>query len=262
MSIESDERRQLDGRGASMIDRKPFENGSNPGREREEAVLRGVSGWLEPLKPWLARRNGISSAFRSRHMGNVGSEDLSSLTNLRDVVLWGVPLYAPGAGLHDELVGKEGAYVRLLQTLGLLRRAGAMVELRTVVMQPNLGTIPRLASFIAAHLRWIARWAIMQMECRGYARLHWQSLFVDTSRQFAPIAAAIRIAEIAEFHVSLFNFPRCTVPPEYRGLAERSISDWKRRYLPVCETCTERAACAGFFQWHPSDYGFEGLVPL
>jgi hypothetical protein len=72
MSIESDERRQLDGRGASMIDRKPFENGSNPGREREEAVLRGVSGGLEPSKPWLARRNGISSAFRSRHMGNVG----------------------------------------------------------------------------------------------------------------------------------------------------------------------------------------------
>ena len=55
-----------------MIDRKPFENGSNPGREREEAVLRGVSGWLEPSVPWLARRNGISSAFRSRHMGNVG----------------------------------------------------------------------------------------------------------------------------------------------------------------------------------------------
>jgi hypothetical protein len=54
-----------------MIDRKPSENGSNPGREREEAVLRGVSGWLEPSEPWLARRNGISSAFRSRHMGNV-----------------------------------------------------------------------------------------------------------------------------------------------------------------------------------------------
>ena len=55
-----------------MIDRKPFENGSNPSREREEAVLRGVSGWLEPSEPWLACRNGISSAFRSRHMGNVG----------------------------------------------------------------------------------------------------------------------------------------------------------------------------------------------
>ena len=55
-----------------MIDRKPSEKGSNPGREREEAVLRGVSVGLEPSKPWLAHRNGISSAFRSRHMGTVG----------------------------------------------------------------------------------------------------------------------------------------------------------------------------------------------
>jgi hypothetical protein len=62
MSIESDERRKLDGRGAPMIDRKPFENGSNPSREREEAVLRGVSGWLEPSEPWLARR----TAYRRR----------------------------------------------------------------------------------------------------------------------------------------------------------------------------------------------------
>jgi hypothetical protein len=72
ISIESDERPQLDGRGVSMIDRKPFENGSNPDREREEAIMRGVRGGLEPSKPWLARRNGISSTFRSRHMGNVG----------------------------------------------------------------------------------------------------------------------------------------------------------------------------------------------
>jgi His-Xaa-Ser system radical SAM maturase HxsC len=189
-------------------------------------------------------------------------EDLPALTYLRDVVLWGVPLYAPGPALHDELVGKTGAYARLLKTLDLLGQAGATVELRTVVMQPNLGAIPRLASFVATHLRWIAWWAIMQIECRGYARLHWRSLFVDTSRQFTPIATAIRIAELAELHVSLFNFPRCTVPPEYRSLTERSISDWKQRFLPVCERCTQRAACTGFFHWHPADHGYDGLTAL
>jgi hypothetical protein len=72
MSIDSDERRQLDGRGASMIDREPFENDSNLSRECEQPFLRGVSGWLEPSKPWLARQNGILSVFRSWHMGNVG----------------------------------------------------------------------------------------------------------------------------------------------------------------------------------------------
>ena len=52
-----------------MIDRKPFKNGSNPSREREEAVLRGVSGWLEPSDPWLARRNGISSGVQEPAYG-------------------------------------------------------------------------------------------------------------------------------------------------------------------------------------------------
>ena len=52
-----------------MIDRKPFKNGSNPSREREEAVLRGVSGWLEPSEPWLARRNGISSGVQEPAYG-------------------------------------------------------------------------------------------------------------------------------------------------------------------------------------------------
>ena len=65
-----------------MIDRKPFENGSNPGREREEAVLRGVSGWLEPSEPWLACRNGISSAFRSQHMGNVGTNGVPGASTM------------------------------------------------------------------------------------------------------------------------------------------------------------------------------------
>jgi hypothetical protein len=45
-----------------MIDRKPFENGSNPSREREEAVLRGVSGWLEPSEPGLR----VGTAYRRR----------------------------------------------------------------------------------------------------------------------------------------------------------------------------------------------------
>jgi hypothetical protein len=72
MSIDSDERRQLDGRGASMIGLEPFENDSKPGRKCEEPVLRGVSGWLEPSKPWLARQNNISSVSRSWHMGNIG----------------------------------------------------------------------------------------------------------------------------------------------------------------------------------------------
>ena len=66
MSIESDERRQLDGRGASMIDRKPFETAQTGAASAKRRF------WLEPSEPWLPYRNGIASAFRNRHMGKVG----------------------------------------------------------------------------------------------------------------------------------------------------------------------------------------------
>lgn len=230
----------------------------------------GISGG-EPLllkAPLLAWLRGLAEARPdiTFHVLTNGQHlewaDADALAELRGNVLWGVPLYAPAAGPHDSLVGKAGAFERLLQSLDLLRAAGAAVELRTVVMRPNLPAMPRLASFVATHLRWVTRWALMQLECRGYARLNWQSLFADTSAHFAPIAAAARIAEIAGIAVSLFNFPLCTVPEEWRELAAPSISDWKQRFMPACAICARRADCGGFFAWHPDEHGFSGLRPL
>jgi hypothetical protein len=65
-----------------------IENGSTRAASAKGRVLRGVSGWLEPSEPWLARRNGISSAFRSRHMGNVGSYGRISLQPTETRACW------------------------------------------------------------------------------------------------------------------------------------------------------------------------------
>ena len=56
-----------------MIDRKPSENGQTRGASPKSAVLRSVT-WLAPALEALpcAPERRISSAFRSRHMGNVG----------------------------------------------------------------------------------------------------------------------------------------------------------------------------------------------
>jgi MoaA/NifB/PqqE/SkfB family radical SAM enzyme len=64
--------------------------------------------------------------------------DASSLVRLSPSVVWGIPLYAPGRGLHDAIVKKEGAYDRLMQSLALLARTGARIELRTVAMANNV----------------------------------------------------------------------------------------------------------------------------
>lgn len=230
----------------------------------------GISGG-EPtllkgdLLPWLEDMTRARPDVRFHILSNAqhfSEDDLPVLKRLAAFVLWGIPLYGPEAASHDSLVGKEGAFARLVQSLDLCARAGASVELRTVVMRPNLPLLPRLASFVGRHLPWIEFWAIMQLEHIGYARLHWDALFADTSRTFAPLATALRIADASQIPVSLYNFPRCTVPAEFRALAACSISDWKRKYLAACDDCSERHLCGGFFEWQPQENSYEGVRPL
>jgi His-Xaa-Ser system radical SAM maturase HxsC len=171
-------------------------------------------------------------------------------------VLWGVPLYSADAGVHDRIVGKDGAHRRVLDNLGLLCRAGAHVELRTVVMQPHGAGLPALARLVANKVSFAARWAIMQLENIGYGRKNWRELFADTSVEFEPVGAAVDYARSRGIDAQLFNFPLCTVPEAYRHLAPSTISDWKRKYLPECADCRLREACSGFFDWHPAQHGY------
>jgi His-Xaa-Ser system radical SAM maturase HxsC len=177
-------------------------------------------------------------------------------------ILWGIPLYAADPSLHDQIVGKTGAYERLTQSFSLLARIGVAVELRTVLMTSNVAALERLAGFIAAQLPFIAVWAIMQLENIGYGRMNWDRLFFDSGRSFAPVGAAIDTARARGVAVSLYNFPLCTVPPAYREFSHASISDWKRRYLVPCAECRLQGNCGGFFAWYPENRGFTTVGPV
>lgn len=176
-------------------------------------------------------------------------------------VQWGIPLYARTAALHDRIVGKEGAFERLQESLAYLISAGAIVELRTVLLTENIEDLPALARFVVSRLSFVDAWSIMQLENIGYARARWKQLYVDHSEHFEPIARALEISILQGVHARLFNFARCTVPSEFRQYAAASISDWKRRYASACSSCAERDLCSGFFEWHP-DPELIGVTPL
>jgi His-Xaa-Ser system radical SAM maturase HxsC len=180
----------------------------------------------------------------------------------RDRVLWGVPLYSATPSVHDEIVGKVGAYKTLEQGLAVLLRAGASVELRTVVLQQNWNDLPALSEFISTRLGFISFWAVMQLERIGYGRMNWTSSFKDTSTDFDPLARAIDIASARGIQAWLYNFPACSVPSPYRAHAPSTISDWKRKYLDFCDSCDARETCGGFFQWYDHAEGFSALGPL
>ena len=193
----------------------------------------------------------------AQHFEPTDVEALDRIPRAR--VIWGVPLYAASASLHDDIVGKAGAYDRLLSSLALMCRAGLVIELRTVLMRPNAEALPELAQFASTHLPFLSVWAIMQLENIGFARKNWDSLFFDNAADFSPVAAAIDIASGRGLSVALYNFPLCTVPATYRNKAAASISDWKRRYLELCDDCELKAGCGGFFEWYPKERGFSRL---
>lgn len=193
--------------------------------------------------------------FDEEDVGLLASESMRK-------VLWGVPLYSANPELHDDLVGKQGAFHKLQQGLSILAKAGASVELRTVVMQQNAAHLPALARFISRHVPFASPWAIMQLENTGYARNRWNQLFFDHSQDFGLIAEAIDTARISGLSAILYNFPLCTVPPAYRRFAPSTISDWKRRFESVCEGCVARKWCSGFFEWHPTQASYERLGAL
>jgi His-Xaa-Ser system radical SAM maturase HxsC len=216
---------------------------------------------LDMLERVLTRRPDLSFHVLS----NGQHFDESDVARLRDPIYrrvqWGIPLYAATPDLHDDIVGKAGAFTRLQQTFALLITAGASVELRTVLLSNNIDALPELAQYITSRLRFLDAWSIMQLENIGFARGRWSRLYVDHSLNFGPIADAVSTALLYGVKARLFNFARCTVPGEFRDYAVASISDWKRRYARACDACSERDRCAGFFEWHP-DPDAVGVTPL
>jgi His-Xaa-Ser system radical SAM maturase HxsC len=176
-------------------------------------------------------------------------------------VVWGIPLYAPEATLHDEIVGKRGAFARLTESFAHLFLAGARVELRTVLTAQTLPVLAELSRLVVLDLPHIEQWSLMGLENIGFARSRWNELQIDLPEDFGPIGLALDRARLHGVPARLFNIPLCKVPPAFRNLAVASISDWKQRFGSRCRGCSARHDCAGFFEWHPDEL-VEGVTPL
>lgn len=237
----------------------------------EPGTLIGVSGgeptlYKDALFGMLERVLSVRPDLEFHVLSNAQHFETDDVPRLRDPVYrrvsWGIPLYAAEPHLHDEIVGKAGAFSRLEESFAHLLHAGARIELRTVLLTSNLDTLPALARRVATRLRFVEVWSIMQLEKIGFAKNRWAQLHVDHAAHFGPIAAALDSAALHGVAAQLFNFPLCTLPPPYRRLAVASISDWKRKYTSACASCSEQANCCGFFEWHPDDEALAGVNPL
>jgi His-Xaa-Ser system radical SAM maturase HxsC len=242
-----------------------------------QAVLlapRGITIGLSGGEPTLHKRDLLSFLSKatsarpdlSFHILTNGQhfewEDLDTLSRFSpSAVVWGVPLYAKSSQIHDEIVGKSGAFESVMKGLSILGQAGAAIELRTVILTRNAEELAGLATLIGKQLPFISTWAIMQLENIGYGKKNWRELFYDNSIDFGPIARALEVSRLYGQTVRLYNFPLCSIPEGFRRHSVRSISDWKRKYLELCSTCAQRNVCGGFFSWYDHRFGFENVRP-
>ncbi len=211
---------------------------------------------FEFLRETMARRHDIDFHIltNAQHFGRADLAELRDLDLSR--ILWGVPVYSSAGAIHDQIVGKQGAFEQVRKNLSVLCEAGARIELRTVLMKPNAPGLLDLAKFVAVTLPFTDTWAIMQLENIGYGRQNWGSLFFDSSLGFDLVGKALDFAVSRGINTKLYNFPLCTVPADYRVFAPSTISDWKRAYVADCADCDLRNECGGFFEWHPKAHGY------
>jgi His-Xaa-Ser system radical SAM maturase HxsC len=176
--------------------------------------------------------------------------------------LWGVPLYSATPVVHDRIVKKIGAFEQLRMGLDIMAEGGLHLELRTVLLRDNYSELPNLARLVAKQFDYIDVWAIMQLEKIGFASNRWTELFHDHTQDIDVLEDTVAYAKAFGLDVSLFNFPRCTLPISLRGIAAASISDWKADYAQECDSCDEKPVCGGLFAWHKTleDYAIRGPV--
>jgi hypothetical protein len=124
----------------------------------------------------------------------------------------------PGAALqHDYVVQQAGAFDETVVGLQNLGRFGVPVEIRVVVHRQT------------------------------FAVSNFADLWIDPWDYHKELTAAITFLAARGMKVWIYNLPLCLVPHELWRFCQRSISDWKNEYLPVCGTCAVRRFCGGFF---------------
>ncbi|EGH72839.1 His-Xaa-Ser system radical SAM maturase HxsC [Pseudomonas syringae] len=187
-------------------------------------------------------------------------EDLNRLTH--PSVTWGVPLYADNATDHDEVVNAPGAFTQTMAGLYNLQRAGQRIEIRMVLSKLTAARLPEWSHFVFRNLPFTRHVALMGIENTGLAKKNYDALWIDPADFQDQLALAAHFLDIRGIAVSVYNLPLCVLEPTLGKFYRQSISDWKNLFIPSCEACSAKHACAGFFKSHSPRWQSRDIHPL
>lgn len=174
------------------------------------------------------------------------AQQIASLSNYGEII-FGIPLYAASAEVHDQLVGSQGAFRDTVTGLINAGNSGIPIELRIIPTKLNYQQIPALVEFSARVFSSLSQISIMNLEPTGWAKKNWLDLYMSPDLYADKLTDAIKFSKLSRIPVALFNYPRCHLPEKIRQFSVKSISDWKNYYPDECKDCLEKLACGGYF---------------
>jgi len=185
-----------------------------------------------------------------------------TLAGLQGRTSWLVPLYGHADFLHDFVVQSPGAFDETIAGLLNLRQHEQAVQLRIVLIEPTLRSLPPLAEFIARNLPFVREVALMACEPTGYALANADVCKVDLLDWSSTLTHACAVLRRHRIPYLFMNAPLCALPRSLWSDARRSISDWKNVYAAECERCAVKADCSGLFAWHERGWKPAAIQPI
>lgn len=177
-----------------------------------------------------------------------------------DKIFVGVPLHSDYSKDHDKIAGAKNAFNETMLGLYNLADEGIAIELRVVINLLNYQRLPFIAEYIFKNLPFVSWVALMAMEDTGLATKNAKLIWIDPIDYIPQLCEAINYLTEWNIPVSIYNIPLCLLPRKFHRFSSQSISDWKTKYLDICDSCNVKENCCGLFS--TSQKIFKGLKPI
>lgn len=169
--------------------------------------------------------------------------------NYRQLML-GIPLYSDYYQQHDYIVQAKNAFYQTVQGLYNLASVGQRIEIRIVLHKQTISRLHKFSQFLYKNFPFVEHIAFMGLEYQGYTPHNIEKLWVDPVEYMDELRKAVDFLSSRGLSVSIYNTPLCLMPQDLWTYSRKSISDWKNSYLPLCNTCSKKDECGGFFTWN------------
>lgn len=164
-----------------------------------------------------------------------------------DNIIIGIPIHGYDGNTHDCITRAENSFKQTIKGIKNLLSTNIRVEIRIVVSKLNVEFLDEIAELIVTELSGVYTVKFIGLEMLGNARRNIEQVWIDYKKSFEYMRNPIKKLVVNGINVGIYNYPLCCVDKGYWYMCERSITDYKIRYLSECDMCSKKDVCGGMF---------------